>query len=437
MLKTLCALAVLLAVAHAATDDSALPTSSLESFLESGAHSEAEIDAMAQAMLGASLDSEMPRDTKMQKLHEKQAARAAAAAEAAAKRAPVPPPKPAVAAAAGAAASSAVPSVTAAVAAVPSGDRDDIIKLVYEELQRLGSAAAIPGAPGAAGAAPSLGVSDPRINTLEHRLSTFEKLRVEQANQVQDKAISAITSRLEGLDKTLSALRKSAQQQQALSSQLLRANNKQPATASSTSAKGKGKGGKKGKKEAEVDYSVSYTKAKLPADFDKKVQQILNSVKSEARKIYERYCKRAGITPQPEPPVKPTKKPTNAVEAAKQELSKAEKLKTKILKKAAAPKEAAAASAPAPASKEEAAPTPAPASAPAPAAAKKGGAIMMKPIIAGKEPTPEGMRLSKALNDISKALPITPAYQLGKGEQALQDVLGEGAVSSKWKTPRL
>ncbi len=89
---------------------------------------------MAQAMLGASLDAEMPRDTKMQKLHEKQAARAAAAAEAA-KRAPVPPPKPAVAGAA-AAVPAAVPAVASAVAAVPSGDRDDIIKLVYDELQR-------------------------------------------------------------------------------------------------------------------------------------------------------------------------------------------------------------------------------------------------------------------------------------------------------------
>jgi len=57
--------------------------------------------------------------------------------------------------------------------------------------------------------------------------------------------------------------------------------------------------------------------------------------------------------------------------------------------------------------------------------------------VTGKEPTPEGMRLSKALNDVSLALPVTPAYQLGRAEQALHDVLGESSVSNKFKTARL
>jgi len=61
---------------------------------------------------------------------------------------------------------------------------------------------------------------------------------------------------------------------------------------------------------------------------------------------------------------------------------------------------------------------------------------MFPPVIVGKEPTPEGLRLNKALNDIAKALPVKPAYHLGKEEAALSEVLGPNAVSNKWKSPR-
>jgi len=79
---------------------------------------------------------------------------------------------------------------------------------------------------------------------------------------------------------------------------------------------------------------------------------------------------------------------------------------------------------------------------PKPAAKEEedGGKIrkrLFRPVIIGKEPTPEGMRLSKALNDISAALPVIPAYQLGAKQRALQDVLGSDAIHKKFKTPRL
>ncbi len=109
------------------------------------------------------------------------------------------------------------------------------------------NAAAVASTPGAPSA---LGISDPRIQTLESRLTMFEKRRTEEANKAQDSAIASITARLEGLDKTLSSLKKSAEQQQALSAQLLRA---------SKAAQLKEAAGS-----PVIDYSVSYEKATLP-----------------------------------------------------------------------------------------------------------------------------------------------------------------------------
>jgi len=52
----------------------------------------------------------------------------------------------------------------------------------------------------------------------------------------------------------------------------------------------------------------------------------------------------------------------------------------------------------------------------------------------GKEPTPQELRKLKAMLDLQRKLPITPAYHLPDNQQALQDVLGEDAVSAKWKS---
>lgn len=407
-----------------------VPSAALESFLEAGAHTDAEIEAMAQAEVAAVLgdadeaevdsesesadehsaeaavehdieaeaEAEMPRDTKAEEARQKRIARAKARAAAAA-RPPVPPPSGGIAAATG-------------------GD-SDIIRLVYDELQRLGSMSTP--APGVAGPASSLGVTDPRIATLEHRLTSYESAAAEKNYKAKSGAINALATRLEGLDKTLAALKKSQAEQQRLSARLLKATKKAEAKQDAGNA---------------VDYSVGYVKATLPADFDAKVNAILKSVKTEARKIYERYCKRAGIKPQPDTPKSyPSDKPGAPAPAA------------------AAPKEDAAAEAAAPAKAAAAAgasmaPLPASANpavaeaAAAKAAARKavvGGKaqkILFKPIITGHEPTPEGMRLSKALNDISKALPVTPAYQLSPKEKALHDVLGESAVNPNMKTAR-
>ena len=396
-----------------------VPSAALESFLEAGAHTDAEIEAMARAQVAAVLgeesdaeaeaeagtdaesaadaeaDAEMPRDTKAEEAREKRRARAAARAAAAAARAskPVPPPND--------------------IAAAVGGD-SDIVRLVYDELQRM-SAISTPAAVGAAPAS-SLGVTDPRISTLEHRLTQFESARAEREFKAKNSQITALATRLEGLDKTLAALKKSQDEQQALSARLLKATKKAEAKQDAGNA---------------VDYSVGYVKATLPKDFEVKVNAILKSVKTEARKIYERYCKRAGIKALPEPKSYPTEG-----------------------KGAAAPAPAATAGAAAPATAAAAANTPsmkplppsadpAVAEAAAVAAAKKavlpsGKAkkLLFAPLINGKEPTPEGMRLSKALNDISMALPVTPAYQLSSKEKALHEVLGESSVNAKWKTPR-
>ncbi len=153
---------------------------------------------------------------------------------------------------------------------------------------------------------------------------------------------------------------------------------------------------------------------------------ILKSVKSEARKIYERYCKR----------YRTAAKNRAAAKAA------AAKMPGSAAAAIAAAKAAGAESAAVDAKHEmnqlsgaggEAAPAAPGAGADAEAEAAAAGAaggvtkqkkLLFSPVIAGKEPTPEGMRLSKALNDVATALPVTPAYQLGREHQALHDVLG-------------
>jgi len=452
-----CALMVY-GVAGRSTDTLA-PTAALESFLESGSHSASEIDAIAKAEVESVLGGEASSEAETESEGE----------------APVPPPK----------------KLGAAAPPESSADRDDVIRLVYDELKRLGSASStsLPPAPGTPAAA-ALGVSDPRIRQLESRLSMFEKKRTEEVNKAQDTAIGTINKRLEGLDRTLSALKASAEKQQALTAQLIRS---KKANSDAT------------KYVNTQDYSVSYVKETLPADFEGRVSDILDHVKDEARKIYERHCPNCR---KPNPPKTYPKEPTPAPKAVAKpmipknpfkrepkmnqqkqaqksadgsaggvdaglagdidkmdaETKAAEKSDSDLLDKdiasdakptgddAASPEQppADAPAAPKPAQKKKKvdvpppmsqAPVPPPAEEPKKQADEDDGGkirkILFQPVIIGKEHTSEGLRLSKALNDISLALPVTPAYTLGAAESALQDVLGADAVGKRFKTPRL
>jgi hypothetical protein len=414
------------------------PSAALESFLESGEHTASEIDAMATAEVESVLGNDVSVESEAESEGE----------------APVPPPK----------------KLGAAAPAEPSADRDDVIRLVYDELKRLGSASSttLPPAPGSPAA---LQKSDPRVRQLESRLSMFEKKRTEEVNKAQDTAISSINKRLEGLDRTLSSLKQSAEKQQSLTEQLIRSK----------------KANVDAKKYVNTqDYSVSYEKETIPADFELRVSDLLNSVKDEARKIYERHCPNCR---KPNPPKVYPNEPTPAPKAKKPMIPKnpfkrepkmkrdlalegevakmhaeteaEEKADKAMLDKDIAhdkptgathdeaPKEPSPAPSPA-APKAPPANSPPPMSqppvepkdnTPKPEEKEDDGSKIRKrlfrPVIIGKEPTSEGMRLSKALNDISLALPVTPAYSLGKAEQALQDVLGADAVGKRFKTPRL
>jgi hypothetical protein len=315
---------------------------------------------------------------------------------------------------------------------------------------------------------------DPRVHTLERRLTMFERKREAESLKTKQTAISAINKRLEGLDRTLAALKKSATEQRAFAEQLARTRNEAV----------QGKAWKQANDKA-PEYSVEFVPEKLPADFESRVSDILSTVKTEARKIYERYCKDCSPsntpkkypkeqTPKPQGVKKPLiprnpfkkepkmKKPSAAAPAADDgkdvhALSAAtdadEKEDAALLDKdlaggdhAAAKAPAAAPAAPAPAPKPKADAPPAMSKPPtrvvedAPAPKKeaedKPRKILFKPVIIGAEPTPEGMRLSKALNDISAALPVTPTYQLGAANRALSDVLGPDAVSKSVKAVR-
>jgi len=311
-------------------------------------------------------------------------------------------------------------------------DRDDIVKLVYDELKRLGTSP-VPEASTSAGAPSLSGVSDPRIRGLERRLAGFEKKRVEESNRVQDKAIGGLNDRLLRLDKTLTALKRSAEQQQRLTNQLL------DAAAISKGAQGA---------DTSPDQSVMYSKAELPADFDDRVREILGSVKREARKIYERYCRRKKkkrATPStgtgtpvsyPKENTPPPKglKPPKAPKPLPKQLSQSMTPKPNTNKpnpNAQPPAPVAMPTASAVAAAAASGP-----SAPAPRKAFRPKPVLFAPITIGKEPVPSNLRLSKSLNDISRGLPVTPAYHLGAKEQALQDVLGADAVGSRWKSPR-
>jgi len=424
------------------------PTSALESFLESGSHSASEIDALAKAEVESVLgeDAEAGAETE----------------------GPVPPPKKLGAAA---------PSPSSA----SSSSNDDIVRLVYDELKRMASSSStnLPPAPGTP-AATAMGNRDPRIQQLESRLTMFERKRTEEVNNQQNTQISSINKRLEGLDRTLAQLRKSAEQQQSLTSQLIRTQK------ANSDAKGYVN---------TQDYSVSYVKESIPADFEARVSDLLNGVKSEARKIYERYCPNCR---KPNPPKVYPNEPTPAPAAVKKPMipknpfkkepkmkkvvaddnglsGAIDKMHAETLKEEAHDKKETldndiAADKPTAETHDEApkADSPSPAAPAAPPQPKKDNApppmsepptpakddvapkpvvndddvdkprkTLFRPVIIGKEPTSEGLRLSKALNDISLALPVTPAYTLGKAEQALQDVLGADAVGKRFKTPRL
>jgi len=409
---------VALALAHAAPGPSSVlaPSTQLESFLESGSHSAAEIDAMANAEIDAVLGSE-------------NTAASESTTESSEQQTAVPP--------------APTGSTAASIPiAIQGSDRDDIVRLVYDELKRLSNAAStqLPGAPGSPTA---VSVTDPRVRNLERRLSMFESKRTTSANRLQDAAISKLTSRLEGLAKQLDSLKVSAQQQAAVSQQMVQAKRESEEKFVSSQ-----------------DWTVSYEPASLPADFDKKVTDILMNVKREARNIYQKYCRGCRRNGPPKSyPKEATPAPTglSKPKIPKNPFKKEPKMNTATPKKVSVTPTGAHANQEQPqqtaahhdqaAASSEAAPD---ASAPAAEqtehhaapkhvrrhAAQKAKKLMFPPVIVGKEPTPEGLRLNKALNDIAKALPVKPAYHLGKEEAALSEVLGPNAVSNKWKSPR-
>jgi len=298
---------------------------------------------------------------------------------------------------------------------------------VYDELKRMGASSGSLMAPNAPPSPASpLGISDPRIRSLESRLSMFEQKRTSAANANQDRAISRINDRLEGLDKTLNALKNSALTQQKLTDQLM-------------SAVRVARGGAEG--DSRPDFTVEYQRAELPRDFEVRVEEILDSVKAQARKIYERFCKRR---PRKVPSTDPNATPKNYPKENTPPLPPAKGEKSAVSKLVAAVKAAKAAKKPAktavPIDRKEPSAVLTPGLAnednPIPESEVVPKPVLFAPIVKGKEPTPEGLRLAKALSDVNKALPLTPAYLLGAKERALHDVLGEDAVSNRWKSTR-
>jgi hypothetical protein len=385
----------------------------LESFLESGAHSEAELEAVAKAQVDALLAAESQSQSEL----------SVESAASSSTNAGVDMSAAAGGGTVEGATSAAVAGAEAVLDAESGKEHDNIIKVLYNELKKMGTGRESFD-PASAAATAASSVSDPRISRLEKTLAGIERKRIGETNRAQDLAITGINERLGGLDKTLQALKQSAAQQQALANQLLRAAQSSADSRITVTA----------------DESVIYEKATLPSDFEIRVQQILESVQTEARKIYELYCKRKPKIPNTDPTATPLKYPKE----------KTPKLKSKrkpTKKSGTAPKPAsqsytdrAAASANAPPrpkhkkSKVSAVPMggapPQPQRSPArkPRVPKPKS---FKPIIKGKEPTPEGLRLAKAINDVQKALPVIPAYHLGDKAKALQDVLGEDAVSAR------
>jgi len=487
------ALSFLLAVVlvHAARGGGAPLAPSLESYLESGSRSDAELTAVAEALLAKSgglasdfdsvtaavetgaavgagagveasssadtysdsdltasidLEADMPRDTQQQEADERNRRdrnRNGAGAGAGGPNAPPPGSVPA-GAAAGAAAAAANPTASAVNAVAKAlgtdRDRDDIVKLVYDELHQLGASPPVAGpfTPSASG------ITDPRIQTLERRLGSFERQRVEESNRVQDKAINSITQRLLGFDKMLTSLKRSVDQQTRLSNQL-------------SDAAAVAKGGREA--DTRADESVVYQRAELPENFESRVRDILASVKREARRIYERYCRRKKKRPTPSLGTGTPKKYPKEITPPPKGLVKPKipKLPAKLNQPLPKPKngapQPAAAAAPAPAAAADSTPAAAAAAAvdtPAAAGRRAGRAgrrrgpakpflpkpVLFKPVTIGKEPVATDLRLAKTLHDISEGLSVIPAYQLGEKEKALQDVLGEEAVGNRWKSSR-
>jgi len=309
-------------------------------------------------------------------------------------------------------------------AADPEGkqQRNGFLKVLYDELKKLsdGSFAPLPSPSSSTSGSASvsaLGADpvDPRVAALEKRLAMFERQRQKHANRAQDTAISGINERLVGLDQTLASLKRSAEQQQMLAQQLLRG----------------AAPGESGAVNTAPDFSVLYAKASLPADFDARVQEILDTVRVEARKIYEKHCANTprpgtgtpksyprektpaikGLKPAAKP--KPLPGPAKAKAKPKHKKKKAHKYKKLPERKPSNP---------------NADPVDA-----APAQVHAEPVKLTKPVMKGHEPTPQHLRKLKAMLDLQRKLPITPAYHLPTNQKALQDVLGEDAVGNKWK----
>jgi len=285
--------------------------------------------------------------------------------------------------------------------------RNGFLKVLYDELKKLsdGSFQPMPTAGSPSSSSLPSDVQDPRVAALERRLAMFERKRQKHANRAQDAAIAGINDRLQGLDQTLASLKRATEQQSMLAQQLLRGAN----TGADQSV------------DTRPDFSVLYAKASLPADFDARVQEILDTVRKEARKIYEKHC---ANTPRPgtgTPKSYPREK-TPRIKGLKGR---------KARKPAPRPRNALNRVLP-----ERAPSNPnAPAEEDAEPKQKHSKPIkLVKPVMKGKEPTPQHLRKLKAMLDIQRKLPVTPAYHLPETQQALQDVLGEDAVGNKWKS---
>jgi len=296
--------------------------------------------------------------------------------------------------------------------AADGGNKRGFLKVLYDELKKLSDGSFQP-MPTASSTSSLSGPdpTDPRVATLEKRLAVFERQRQKVANHAQDSAIAGINDRLAGLDKTLAALKRSAEQQSMLAQQLLR-----------------GAGSGPDSVDTRPDFSVLYAKASLPADFDARVQEILDTVRVEARKIYEKHCAntpRPGTgTPKSYPREKtPKLKPKPAVKGKGKGKGKGKKGKKKRSTRKSTKYPALPVRAPSNPNAEEHHPH----------VKHEKPVKLLKPIIKGKEPTPQEFRKLKAMLDLQKKLPITPAYHLPSNQKALQDVLGEDAVSAKWK----
>jgi len=285
-------------------------------------------------------------------------------------------------------------------------DRNGFLKVLYDELKKLSDSSFAPMPTSNTPSALPADAPDPRVSSLERKLAMFERQRQKTSNHAQDAAISGINERLEGLDRTLSALKRSAQQQQMLAQQLLRG----------------AQSGADAVVDTRPDFSVLYAKASLPADFDARVQEILDTVRVEARKIYEKHCIN---TPRPG-----TGTPKSYPR---------EKTPSLTGRPAKAPAKAPKRRIPSVPSKYRRLPERAPANPnadPEPEHVQRHSPPipLVKPVMKGKEPTPQELRKLKAMLDIQRKLPIIPAYHLPNNQKALQDVLGEDAVSAKWKS---